>query len=85
MGCGIAKSDPVPWQAYDLRSGSEMAAAEAEPFAIIAHKSVLSGLWQKWGGDSHVFLVLLYPRTTGDFDPQTTEVLVFLRGWTATQ
>jgi hypothetical protein len=85
IGCGIAESDPVPWQAYDLRSGSEMAAAEAEPFATLAHKSVLPGLWQKWGGDSHVFLVLLYPRSTGDFDPQTTEVLVFLRGWTVTQ
>lgn len=82
VGCRPAPS-VAPAQAYDLRGGTRMDAAEAASMAGLAQKSVLPGMWEAWGGGSEVFLVLLVPKTAGDLDAKTTEVLVFLRGWTA--
>ena len=83
VGCRPVKKVAAPSQAYDLRSGTKMTAAESEAVAALAQKTVLPGLWERSGGNYDVSLVLLYPRTAGDFDPQNAEYLVFLRGWTA--
>lgn len=82
VGCRPAQN-AAPAHAYDLRGGTRMTAAEAAPLAALAQKTVLPGLWEAWGGGSEVFLVLLVPKTAGEFDAKTAEVLVFLRGWTA--
>jgi hypothetical protein len=83
VGCRPGKKVAAPSQAYDLRSGTKMPAAESQAIAALAQKTVLPGLWETSGGNYEVSMVLLYPRTMGDFNPQTAEYLVFLRGWTA--
>jgi hypothetical protein len=82
IGCSPAKNVPAPAQAYDLRSGTRMTAEESRTIAALAQRTVLPGIWERSGGGSEVLLVLLVPRTAGDFDARTAEVLVFLRGWT---
>jgi hypothetical protein len=82
VGC-ITTGGTAPAQAYDLRSGGKLTAAEARSIAALAQGSVLPGIWDVWGGYSSVPLVMLYPRTTADFDPQTAEYVVAILGNTA--
>lgn len=81
MGCTPRRTPTRPTQSHDLQSGKPM--TDPGRIALLVEKTVLPTIWEAWGGDSDVSLVLLYPRTVEAFDPQTAEYVVFIEGSTA--
>jgi hypothetical protein len=74
-GCGSASFQSI--HGFDLRDGSALSGTEAVKAVTVVFSSALGYALSHWGIIAEV-VVLLYPRTVGDFDPTTAEWVVIV-------
>jgi hypothetical protein len=77
---GRGCSSPMfPIRAFDLRSGSAFTSGDWSAAARVVFESALPSALVKLGGvfDS---VLLLYPRTVGEFDPKKAEYVMLING-----
>ncbi len=77
IGSGCVGAPIRSARGFDLRSGSELPAAEVTKAAEVVMKSALGWAVNHWGVIMDV-VVLLYPRTLGSFDPASAEFIVMV-------
>jgi hypothetical protein len=79
LGSRCTPPDSLPVRGFDLIGGQ--APAQTNQAAAVVLATALPSAFTSWGSLFDV-VVLLYPRSVGDFDPRTAEYVVLLNaGW----